>query len=148
MRIKITRIPSPFPGPWRKQPATSLGTLIHMFKYSQRATWWRMIAGGDRWGLLLITSGGEATGPAYPQPVKLSDEWAEKLGKRQVAELRLMAAGPGSRPEIAAYIRTVIEQNTTPNPDTTAERLASSVATSVLSRLGAGYSISCGKDQF
>lgn len=59
--------------------------------------------------------------------------------------LRLTATGPGSRPEIVDYVRTVIEQRTTPNDDTTAERLARAITTSVLSRLGAGYSEAAGR---
>lgn len=58
--------------------------------------------------------------------------------------LHLTASGPGSRAEIAAYIKTVIEQRTTPNADTSAERLAESITTSVLHRLGAGYSVATG----
>lgn len=58
--------------------------------------------------------------------------------------LRLTATGPGSRTDILEYVRTVIEQRTTVNEDTTAERLARSLVTSILHRLGAGYSIAVG----
>lgn len=59
--------------------------------------------------------------------------------------LRLQATGPGSRDEILEYIRRVIEQRTTPNHDTTAERLARGITTAVLSRLGAGFPIATGR---
>lgn len=52
--------------------------------------------------------------------------------------LRLTARGPGSRAEIAAYVKAAIEQNTTPNDDASSERLAEGITTSVLHRLGAG----------
>lgn len=58
--------------------------------------------------------------------------------------LRLTTAGPGSRPEIIEYVRTVIDERTTPHDDTTAEELARAITTSVLSRLGAGYSVAVG----
>lgn len=58
--------------------------------------------------------------------------------------LRLTADGPGSRSQIVAYIQSVIGQRTTPNDDTSAERLARAITTSVLHRLGAGYSIASG----
>jgi hypothetical protein len=60
------------------------------------------------------------------------------------APLRLTAAGPGSRAEIAEYIRETIERRTTPNEDTSAERLALGITTAVLYRLGAGYSVATG----
>jgi hypothetical protein len=59
--------------------------------------------------------------------------------------LRLTATGPGSRAEIIKYVTDVLEQRTTPNGDTSAERLARGITTSILSRLGAGYSISSGE---
>jgi hypothetical protein len=58
--------------------------------------------------------------------------------------LRLTATGPRSRPQIVEYVRTVIEQRTTPTDDTTVERLAQGLVTSILHRLGAGYSIAVG----
>jgi len=60
------------------------------------------------------------------------------------APLKLTATGPGSRAEIAAYIQQVIEERTTPNDDTSAERLAHGITTSVLHRLGAGYTVAVG----
>jgi hypothetical protein len=53
--------------------------------------------------------------------------------------LALTENGPGSRASIAEYVRTVIEQRTVPNDDTTAERLAQGITTSILHRLGSGY---------
>lgn len=61
--------------------------------------------------------------------------------------LRLTDTGPGSRSEIVAYVRQVIGQRTTPNDDTSAERLAEGIVTSILHRLGAGYSVSAGSDR-
>jgi hypothetical protein len=55
--------------------------------------------------------------------------------------LTLTEEGPGSRDAIVDYVRTVIEQRTTVNDDTTAERLAQGITTSILHRLGAGYSV-------
>lgn len=43
--------------------------------------------------------------------------------------------GSGSYQEIVAYITAVIEQRTTVNPDTTAEKLARGITASVLHRL-------------
>jgi len=60
------------------------------------------------------------------------------------ALLRLTTEGPGSRDAIVEYVQSVIEQRTTPNDDTSAERLARNIVTSVLSRLGAGYSVAAG----
>src|ERR1700749_172453 len=48
--------------------------------------------------------------------------------------LALTECGPGSGAEIAAYVREVIEQRTMPNDDTTAERLAEAITTSILHR--------------
>jgi hypothetical protein len=59
--------------------------------------------------------------------------------------LRLADTGPGSRAAIVEYVREVIEQRTTVNDDTTAERLAGGIVTSILSRLGAGYTIATGE---
>lgn len=60
-------------------------------------------------------------------------------------DLRLTATGPGSRPEIVDYVRTAIERNTLPlNDDAAADKLARAITTSVLHRLGAGYSVSTG----
>jgi antitoxin (DNA-binding transcriptional repressor) of toxin-antitoxin stability system len=56
--------------------------------------------------------------------------------------LRLASSGPGTRQAIEEYVRTVIEQRTTPNDDTSAERLARSITTSILHRLGADYTTS------
>lgn len=53
--------------------------------------------------------------------------------------LLLTGTGPGSRPEILDYLKTVIEQNTTTNADITPERLAHAMLTSVLHRLGSGF---------
>lgn len=64
-----------------------------------------------------------------------------------MTDLRLTPTGPGSRAEIIEYVRQVIEQRTTPNDDTTAERLAKAIVTSVLGRLGAGYSATAGPDR-
>jgi acetyl-CoA carboxylase alpha subunit len=58
--------------------------------------------------------------------------------------LRLQAAGPGSRPDIVDYVRSVIEQRTAVNGDTTADRVARALVTSILHRLGAGHSVACG----
>lgn len=62
-----------------------------------------------------------------------------------VAPLRLAPTGPGSRPAIIDYVRSVIEQRTTPDPDTNADRLARAITTSVLHRLGAGYPAAVGE---
>jgi hypothetical protein len=59
--------------------------------------------------------------------------------------LRLAATGSGSRTDIVDYVRTVIEQRTSPNGDTSADRLARVLVTSILARLGAGYSIAAGQ---
>jgi hypothetical protein len=59
--------------------------------------------------------------------------------------LILFDEGVGSRPEIVAYVREVIEQRTTPGDDTTADRLARGIVTSVLSRLGASLSVAAGE---
>ena len=58
--------------------------------------------------------------------------------------LRLHPAGPGSRPDILGYVETVLRQRTAVNPDTTVERIAAALVTSILSRLGAGWSIATG----
>lgn len=58
--------------------------------------------------------------------------------------LRLTATGQGSRGQLVAYVRDVIERRTTPSDDTSADRLAESIVTSVLHRLGAGYAIASG----
>lgn len=58
--------------------------------------------------------------------------------------LRLSLEGPGSREEILKYVQSVIEQRTTPHDDTSAERLANGIVTSVLHRLGAGYPLAVG----
>lgn len=55
--------------------------------------------------------------------------------------LALTDDGRGSRSEIAEYVREVIEQRTVPDADTTAERIAQGITTSILSRLGAGISV-------
>jgi hypothetical protein len=59
--------------------------------------------------------------------------------------LRLTRAGPGSRPAIVEYVRNVLTARTAVNDDTTADRLARALTTSILSRLGAGYSIASGQ---
>jgi hypothetical protein len=59
--------------------------------------------------------------------------------------LRLADSGPGSRAEIVDYVREVIEQRTTLNDDNSAERLARGIVTSILSRLGAGYTLAAGE---
>lgn len=58
--------------------------------------------------------------------------------------LRLTATGRASRSDIVDYVRAVIEKRTTVNDDTTADRLAQGIVTSILHRLGAGYSIATG----
>lgn len=58
--------------------------------------------------------------------------------------LRLSPRGPGSREEILRYVQSVIEQRTSPNDDTSAERLANGIVTSVLHRLGSGYPVAVG----
>lgn len=55
--------------------------------------------------------------------------------------LQLATAGPGSRAEIVAYVLRVLATRTTVNPDTTPERLAAGIVTSILHRLGAGYTV-------
>jgi hypothetical protein len=72
---------------------------------------------------------------------KWAAEAALRVLRRKGIPLTLTEDGPGSRAEIADYVRTVIEQRTTPNDDTTAERLAQNITTSILHRLGAGYSV-------
>jgi polyhydroxyalkanoate synthesis regulator phasin len=64
-----------------------------------------------------------------------------------MTELRLTETGPGSRAEIVAYVREVLEQRTVPNDDTDAEKLAKAIVTSVLSRLGAGYAAASNPDR-
>jgi hypothetical protein len=61
-----------------------------------------------------------------------------------VASLHLTSTGPGSRADIIDYVRTVLAENTLIGADTTAERLARGIVTSILSRLGAGYSVATG----
>jgi hypothetical protein len=56
--------------------------------------------------------------------------------------LRLEATGPGSRDEIGCYVRTAIEQHTTPKPGCVGvEQLAEIITTTVLNKLGAGYTL-------
>lgn len=57
--------------------------------------------------------------------------------------LALAPDGPGSRDALVAYVRTVLRDNTTVDA-TTADRLARNMITSVLHRLGAGFSIAVG----
>jgi hypothetical protein len=75
-----------------------------------------------------------------------TDELARELGRYEPPDipLRLTREGRASRTEIVAYVRAVIGERTTVNDDTTAERLAQGITTSILSRLGAGYSIATG----
>ncbi len=61
-----------------------------------------------------------------------------------MTKLILDDEGPGSHAQIVDYIRRVIDERTTVNDDTTAERLARGITTSVLSRLGFGYSEATG----
>jgi prevent-host-death family protein len=58
--------------------------------------------------------------------------------------LRLTEEGPGSRASIEEYVQEVIAERTVPNDDTTVERLARNITTSILHRLGAGYSVATG----
>lgn len=71
---------------------------------------------------------------------------AEELSRYEPPDvpLRLTATGRASRVDIVDYVRSVIEERTMVNDDTTAERLAQGITTSILSRLGAGYSIAVG----
>ena len=56
--------------------------------------------------------------------------------------LRLEAAGPGSRDETSCYVRTAIEQHTTPKPGCVGvEQLAEIITTTVLNKLGTGYTL-------
>lgn len=52
--------------------------------------------------------------------------------------MRLIAdsEGPGSRREIEEYVQTVLEQRTEIHDDTTSNRLARCITTSILARLG------------
>jgi hypothetical protein len=59
--------------------------------------------------------------------------------------LRLTRTGPGSRAAMVDYVQRVLTERTTPNADTTADRLARALTTAILSRLGAGYSIATGQ---
>lgn len=58
--------------------------------------------------------------------------------------LRLTATGSGSRPDIVEYIKTVLDERTDVHSDTSSERLARGLVTSILHRLGAGHSIAVG----
>ncbi|WP_031165988.1 hypothetical protein [Streptosporangium roseum] len=60
------------------------------------------------------------------------------------ASLLLAPEGSGSRDALIEYVQSVIEQRTTTNDDTSAERLARGIVTSILSRLGAGFSTAVG----
>lgn len=73
-------------------------------------------------------------------------ELAEELSRFEPPDipLSLTRTGRGSRDEMVKYVQSVIEQRTTVNDDTTADRLARGIVTSILSRLGAGYSIATG----
>ncbi|MEV1003426.1 hypothetical protein [Nonomuraea sp. NPDC050202] len=59
--------------------------------------------------------------------------------------LLLTHDGPGSRAEMIEYVRTVLEQRTTVNDDTTAEKMARAIVTSILYRLSAGWTASAGE---
>ena len=61
-----------------------------------------------------------------------------------MTELHLADSGSGSRAEIVAYVREVLKQRTTPNDDTYIDTLVEAIVTSVLHRLGAGYSAAAG----
>jgi hypothetical protein len=50
--------------------------------------------------------------------------------------LTLDESGPGSRVDIEEYVRTVLVQRTDVHEDTTADRLARNITTSILHRLG------------
>jgi hypothetical protein len=52
--------------------------------------------------------------------------------------LRLEGSGPGSKDAITQYVRMAIERHTTPKDGTNPQRLAETITTSVLNRLGAG----------
>jgi hypothetical protein len=72
---------------------------------------------------------------------KWAADAALRVLRRKGVPLMLTEDGVGSRQAIVEYVHTVIEQRTTVNDDTTAERLAQAITTSVLHRLGAGDSV-------
>jgi hypothetical protein len=51
--------------------------------------------------------------------------------------LRLEANGPGSEKAIKRYVRSAIEQHTTPKGEVSVDQLAEIITTTVLNRLGA-----------
>lgn len=72
----------------------------------------------------------------------MTSSGTERESEREMfCELRLTSSGPGSRKEITDYVRTVLEQRTTVDSDTSADQLADGIIMSVLVRLGATYSI-------
>ncbi len=66
--------------------------------------------------------------------IRTYSEWAKGRAVDEV-QSTLADRDPGSPQAIAEYIRTVIEQRTKPNDDTTAERLAAAIAKSIFHRL-------------
>lgn len=58
--------------------------------------------------------------------------------------LLLTHDGVGSRAAIEDHIAAVLRERTVPNPDTSAEKLARGITTSVLHRLGASYTVATG----
>lgn len=48
-------------------------------------------------------------------------------------------SGPGSRDEIVRYVKDVLDERTDVHEDTTSDRLARAITTSVLARLGCWF---------
>ncbi|TMR14077.1 hypothetical protein ETD86_29465 [Nonomuraea turkmeniaca] len=104
--------------PWRKASMRDLAKMATILARSdmRRRTYWRLLAGRDRWAVLLLTRGREGEPAEYPgaPPVRLSRTWMEKtddglagedlLYLRIAEKLRAHHAQHALTPETAASV--------------------------------------------